>query len=77
MFILIRVCILGSRCLQTRGSWSTHGAPLSFAIHIVAKALCFCLCLLDAIIELHAMDEKMFNDFLMVKVKVDSHVIKT
>ena len=52
---------LGSRFLQTRGSW----APLSFALWIVAKLLYSCLCLLDVIVELHAMDEKMFNDFLL------------
>ena len=33
-------------------------APMSFALHIVAKLLCFCLRVLDAIIELHAMNEK-------------------
>ena len=32
--------------------------PLSFALHIEAKLLCFCLCLFDAIVELQAMDEK-------------------
>ena len=31
----------------------------------MAKLLCYCLCLLDAIVELHVMDEKMFNDFLI------------
>jgi hypothetical protein len=41
-------------------------APLSFAFWIKAKLLCFFmffLCLFNAIIELHAMDEKMFNDY--------------
>ena len=40
-------------------------APLGFALHIVKKLLCFWLCLYDAIVELHAMDEKMFNDFII------------
>jgi len=40
-------------------------APLSFALHIMAKLLCLCLCLFDAIIELHAMMKKMFNGFLI------------
>ena len=31
---------------------------LSFALHVVAKLFCFCLCLFDVIVELHAMDEK-------------------
>ena len=49
-------------------SWAT----LSFSLQIVAKLLYSCLCLIDAIIELHAMDEKMFNDFFYYwKVKVD------
>ena len=29
-----------------------------FSLYIVAKLLCSCLCLLDAIVELHAMDER-------------------
>ena len=39
-------------------------ASFHFVVHIVAKLLCFCLCLFDAIAELYAMDDKMFNDFL-------------
>jgi hypothetical protein len=49
------------KCLEC--SWD----PLSFALHIVAKLLCFCLYLFDAIVELHAMNEKLFNDFLIEK----------
>ena len=41
--------------------------PFGFALYIVAKSLCFCLCLLDAIVELHAMDEKMLHGFLVGK----------
>ena len=33
-------------------------ASLSFALHIVAKSLCSCLHLFDAIIELNAMNEQ-------------------
>ena len=42
-------------------------APLSFALWIVADLLCSCLCFLDATNELHALDEKMFKDFLLRK----------
>ena len=45
------------RCLEC-----AH-APLSCALHITAKLLCSCLCLFDAIVELHAIDEKMFMIF--------------
>ena len=40
---------------------------IEFALHIVDKLLCFCLCLFDAIVELHAMDDKMFIDLLIGK----------
>ena len=54
--IPIRVCIwvliLSMRLLKL--SW----VPLGFAPHVKAKILCSCLCLFDAIIELHAMNEK-------------------
>ena len=46
---------LGSRCLQIGGPWSAHGLHRIFALHIVAKLLCFCLPLIDAIVKLHAM----------------------
>ena len=36
-----------------------------FVLWIVAKLLCSCLCLFDASIELHYMNEKTFNDFLL------------
>ena len=42
-------------------------APSSSVLHIMAKLLYFYLCLFDAIIELHAMDENMFNDSLIGK----------
>ena len=48
---------------------------LEFGLWIVARILCSCLLLLfflffflfDAIVVLHAMDEKTFNDFLTEK----------
>ena len=40
---------------------------VEFALDILAKLLWFCLCFLDAIVELHAMDENLFNDFLIGK----------
>ena len=38
--------------------------PFRFALWVVAKSLCSCLCLFDAVFKLHAMGEKMSNDFL-------------
>ena len=61
--ILVGVLHLGFRFLQIEGSW----APFSFSLWIVAKLSSSCLCLLDAIVELHAINEKMFNDFLIEK----------
>ena len=40
-------------------------ALLSFVLWIVAKLMCSCLCLFDAIVELHTMNVKEFNDFLI------------
>ena len=46
-------------------------ASLRFSLHIVAKLLCFCLCLFDATLDLHAMDEKLLIDSIFHwKVKV-------
>ena len=45
---------LDYRFLQIEGSW----APLSFVLWIVVKFLCSCLCLLDAIVQIHAIDKK-------------------
>jgi hypothetical protein len=64
------------RC--TEGAWTLHlissfftkwrilecsRAPLSFSLRTVAKLLFSCLGLLDAIVKLHAIDKKKFNDF--------------
>ena len=56
---------LGSRFLQTGSSHKCSWVPLSFALWIEAKLLCYCFCLLDSIVKLHAMDEKLLNDFLI------------
>ena len=45
----------------------SQSAPLSFALHIMDKLFCCSLCLFDAIVEFHVMDEKMFDDFLIGK----------
>lgn len=39
---------------------------LEFALQVKVKLLC-CSCLFVAIVRLHAMDEKMFHDFLIGK----------
>ena len=49
--------------------------PLRFAFWTVAKLMCSCLCLFDAIIELHVMDESIFNEFLIRKRMWILHVI--
>ena len=67
---------MGSRCLQTRGSWSAHGLPLHVSLQIVANIICFCLCFFDAIIELQAMAENMFNDFIFGNWNWISYVIE-
>ena len=40
---------------------------LEFSFADCANLLCSSLCLLHAILELHVMDEKMVNDFLIGK----------
>ena len=65
MYILIRGSIYYVLVFyKIGGSWWVPMASFHFVVHIVAKLLCFCLCLFDAIAELYAMDDKMFNDFL-------------
>ena len=44
-----------------KDSW----APLNYNVQIAAKVFFSCLCLLDLIVELHAMNENMFDDFLI------------
>ena len=65
----VRIWVIG----QARGfcSW----APLSSALLIEANLLCSCLCLFDAIVELHAMLE-VVHDFLITKWTWILHVIK-
>ena len=43
--------------------------PLSFAFQIKAKLLCFYICLLDVIVELHPMDEECSMTLLFWKWK--------
>ena len=66
--ILIKVCIqvLG---IYNRKAFKYSSAPLRFALQVVAKLLCSCLCLFHAIIALHPLNEKKFIDFLKVKLK--------
>ena len=42
--------------------------PLSFAIQIMAKLFCYCHCLFDAIVDLHAMDGK--NDSMTFSLEM-------
>jgi len=50
---------------------------LEFVLWIVAKLLCTCLCLFDAIVELHPIiDDKIFNTFFFEKQKWILYVIK-
>jgi hypothetical protein len=42
-------------------------SSIELSLWMVANIVCSCLCLFDAIIELHAMDEETFNDFLIGK----------
>ena len=115
IIVLVKVCILGSRCLQSGGFWNAHELPwvILFILWLrcllpakgevvlhptpfpwgMAKGvlrtytlftpaplkgtgvlllwlrLSFYLCFSDAIVELHAMDENLFNDFLIGKLK--------
>ena len=64
LFVLVGVCIWGLGFMNWR-LLERSTTPLSFVLWIVAKLSCSCLCLFDAIVELHAMNDKMFNDFLI------------
>jgi hypothetical protein len=48
---------LGSRFLQIEGSWSTHGLPYVLFDGLWLSYYALVLCLLDTILESHAMDE--------------------
>ena len=70
--LMTTLCILVMVCTRVLGftNWRLleHSwGHLSFTLWIVAKLLYFYLCLLDAIVELHDVDEKMFIDFLIGK----------
>ena len=64
MSILVRVCTWVQAFYKHEALGALMGS-LDFALHIVAKLLCSCLCLFDAIVDLHAKHEKMFNDYLI------------
>ena len=68
MSILVMICIwvLGFYILEALG---VLVGSLEIYCQIVAKLLCSCLILSNAIAKLHAMDEKIFNDFLIAKWK--------
>ena len=64
VFVEVYIWVLGFYKVKAHGSWT----PMSFAIWIVAKLLCSLVFVsLDAIIKLHAMNERMFNGFLVGK----------
>jgi hypothetical protein len=66
----------GFHDLQTRGSWSAHGLCWDLLFGLWLGYDCSCLCLFDANVEVHAMDEKTFNDFLIEKWRWISSIIK-
>ena len=61
--MLMNNIILAISKRDTLRPWSPSSLPLL----IVAKLLCSCLSLFDAIVKLYAMDEKKFNDLLIRK----------
>ena len=66
----------GSRYLLTGDTWSSHGLPWVLLPGLWLSFMRYCLCVFDAIIELHIMDEKMFNDFLIGRWKWIVYVIR-
>ena len=54
---------MDSRVYKFEGSWN-----LENSLDNVAKALCACFCLFDAIVELHPMDEKCSMSFSLESV---------
>ena len=77
MFVLLGFAS-GSRFSQTRGLWSAHWLPwFFFSLKVMAKLKCSCLwTLFDTIVELHAVDEKLFSDLLIGKWELILCVIK-
>jgi hypothetical protein len=67
--ILLGVCIwvLGSYKLEAHEA--LMGSREFCSMHYAYVIVLSCLCLLDTIVELHATDENMFNDFLIEKWK--------
>ena len=52
--------------LQIEGFWTTH-ASLSFSLWSMPTLLCSSLCLFGVIVELHVLNENLFDDFLIEK----------
>ena len=59
----VHIWVLG----QARSFLECLWVPSCLALRIVAKLLCSSLCLFDAIVELYAINEKLFNEFLSKK----------
>jgi hypothetical protein len=65
MSILVTVCV-GVLGFYSLGLLDNSWAPLSYSPWIVAKISCSSLCVFDANVGLHTMDEKnMLNDFFI------------
>ena len=71
--ILVRVCVLGVYKLDALERSCT---PLRFCLHTATKLLCIDMCLFNAIVELHAMHEKMLNIVISLESEWISYVIK-
>ena len=67
MYVLVRICIwvLGFLVITYQRLLVWSCPSLSSSLRIVAIISWSCLCLFDTLVELHAMDEKKFNDFSM------------
>ena len=64
MSIIVRVCIWVLGFHKSEAPGQLIGCLCVLLSKFVAKLLCSSLCLFDAIVELHAMGETLFNDFL-------------
>ena len=63
--ILVGVCILVNVGFYKPKAHGALTACLSFPLQFMVELLCSCLYLLDAIFELHAMDEKSLLTLLL------------
>ena len=62
ILVMINTWVLGFYELEALGVLIGY---LEFSLRIAAHLLCSFLCFFDVIVELHAMDEILFNDFLI------------